>query len=213
MGRNNLFRFYTQDSSSTIAACVARAAGANAHTHKAESTIADRGDSKIVHQRVGGTSKMDVDGRKRSRKKGWEERPGVLQDVEGSAARSVPLAGDRPAVGEDAHREHRLAAAEGAKLDPLLAGGLNWFTAHAMRAAVKSASPEPRSGASPEPRSVGKKSKNERAPRALTTPESGVATGTASDVYSAGSESEWLPAPSRRRSAKMRRSGGAPHVR
>ena len=75
------------------------------------------------------------------------------------------------------------------------------------------ASPEPRSGASPEPRSVGKKSKNERAPRALTTPESGVATGTASDVYSAGSESEWLPAPSRRRSAKMRRSGGAPHVR
>ena len=75
------------------------------------------------------------------------------------------------------------------------------------------ASPEPRSGASPEPRSVGKKSKNERAPRALTTPESGVATGTASDVYSAGSESEWLPAPRRRRSAKMRRSGGAPHVR
>ena len=68
-------------------------------------------------------------------------------------------------------------------------------------------------GASPEPRSVGKKSKNERAPRALTTPESGVATGTASDVYSAGSESEWLPAPSQRRSAKMRRSGGAPHVR
>ena len=75
------------------------------------------------------------------------------------------------------------------------------------------ASLDPRSGASPEPRSVGKKSKNERAPRALTTPESGVATGTASDVYSAGSESEWLPAPSRRRSAKMRRSGGAPHVR
>ena len=71
----------------------------------------------------------------------------------------------------------------------------------------------PSVGASPEPRSVGKKSKNERAPRALTTPESGVATGTASDVYSAGSESEWLPAPSRRRSAKMRRSGGAPHVR
>ena len=39
------------------------------------------------------------------------------------------------------------------------------------------------------------------------------ATGTASDGYSAGSEAEGRPAPRRRRSAKMRRSGGAPHVR
>jgi hypothetical protein len=90
--------------------------------------------------------------------------------------------------------------------------------AKARQAAATSPAPRRSSagsvGAGPEPRSAGKKSKkDERALRALATPESGVASGTASDVYSAGSESEWQPAPSRRRSAKMRRSGGAPHVR